>query len=115
MRKETRATEKRKKLIPIKKYKVKVVEKPESNNTTMQPPATTSKVPTDLESQKPSQEGTSVDNPQPIENFPVNASTPWPEAGKISGNIFELRKDWSIPSNNNNTTTIPKPPIKIEP
>ena len=35
MRKETKATEKRKKLIPIKKYKVKVMEKPESNNTTM--------------------------------------------------------------------------------
>ena len=34
MRKETKATEKRKKLIPIKKYKVKVIEKPESNNTT---------------------------------------------------------------------------------
>ena len=35
MRKETKATEKRKKLTPIKKYKVKVMEKPESNNTTM--------------------------------------------------------------------------------
>ena len=34
MRKETKATEKRKKFTPIKKYKVKVVEKPESHNTT---------------------------------------------------------------------------------
>ena len=33
MRKETKATEKRKKLVPIKKYKVKVMEKPESNYT----------------------------------------------------------------------------------
>ena len=63
MRKETKATEKRKKLIPVKKYKVKVMEKPESNNTTMQPPATTSKAPIDLENQKPSQEGASENNP----------------------------------------------------
>ena len=35
MRKETKATEKRKKLTPIKKYKIKVMEKPESDNTTM--------------------------------------------------------------------------------
>ena len=50
MRKETKATEKRKKLIPMKKYKVKVMEKPEpnTNNTTMQPPETTSQVPTTI-------------------------------------------------------------------
>ena len=34
MKKQRKATMKRKKLIPIRKYKVKVVEKTESNNTT---------------------------------------------------------------------------------
>ena len=37
----------------------------------------------------------------------------------MSGNLFELRKDWPIPPDNNNNATItattPKPPIKIEP
>ena len=34
----------------------------------------------------------------------------------MSGNLFELRKDWSIPPTNNTTTaTNPKLPIKIEP
>ena len=33
MKKDTKAIKKRKKLIPVKEYKVKVVEKPESNNT----------------------------------------------------------------------------------
>ena len=76
MRKETKATEERKKLTPNKKYKVKVVEKPESNNTSMQPPTTTSKALTDLEDQNPSQVGTSENNPPPLENIPVHTSTP---------------------------------------
>ena len=66
-----------------------------------------------MENQKPSQEGTPENNPPPLENIPVHTSTPWPEAGKMSGNLFELRKDWPIPPNNNNTTataTTPKPP-----
>ena len=34
----------------------------------------------------------------------------------MSGNLFELRKDWPIlPTNNTAITTNPKPPIKIEP
>ena len=82
------------------------------------PPTTVSKAPTDLENQTPSQEGTLENNPPPLENIPVHAGTPWPEAGKMSGNLFELRKDWQIPPNNNDNTTatasIPKPPIKIE-
>ena len=95
------------------------MEKPASNNTTMLPSATTPKAPTDLENQTPSQEGTSENNPPPLENIPVCTRTPWPEAGKMSGNFFELRKDYLIPLNNNNnataTATIPKSPIKIEP
>ena len=78
---------------------------------------TTSKAPTDLDGQNFSQEGTSENNPPPLENIPVCTSTPYPKAGKMSGNLFELRKDWSIPPNNNNNTvtpTIPKSPIRIE-
>ena len=65
MRKETKATEKRKKLVPTKKYKVKVMAKtkPKTNNATAQPLTATPNPPTDLESQKPSQEGTSGSNP----------------------------------------------------
>ena len=33
----------------------------------------------------------------------------------MSGNLFELRKDWPIPPTNNTTTATSKPPIKIEP
>ena len=34
----------------------------------------------------------------------------------MSGNLFELRKDWLIPPPNNTANaTISKPPIKIEP
>ena len=41
----------------------------------------------------------------------------WPEAGKMSGNLFELRKEWPIPPTNSSTVTATssKPPIKIEP
>ena len=39
------------------------MEKPEYNNTNMQPPATVSKTPTDLENQTPSWEGTLENNP----------------------------------------------------
>ena len=79
---------------------------------TAQPPQTNAKTPVISESQKPSSEN----NPPPLENVPVHASTPWPEAGKMSGNLFELRKDWPIPpSNNTITATNSKLPIKIEP
>ena len=34
----------------------------------------------------------------------------------MSGNLFEIRKDWPIPPTNDTVTaTIPKTPIKIEP
>ena len=64
-RKETKATEKRKNLIPTKKYKVKVVAGPKSktSNTTMQPPLTTPDASANSERQKPPQEGTSDSNP----------------------------------------------------
>ena len=79
----------------------------------MHPPQTNAKAPVNSEGQKPS---TSENNPPPLENVPVCTSTPWPEAGKMPGNLFELRKDWPIPpTNNTSTATNPKLPIKIEP
>ena len=60
VRKETKATEKRKRLIPTKKYKVKVVARPDPSNVTMQPPQTNARAPVSSESQKPS---TSENNP----------------------------------------------------
>ena len=87
--------------------------RPDPSNVTVQLPQTNAKTSINLGNQKPS---TLENNPQPLENAPVHASTPWPEAGKMSGNLFELRKDWPIPPTNNTVTdTNPKLPIKIEP
>ena len=57
VRKETKATEKRKRLTPAKKYKVKVVSRPDfkSSNATAQPPLTAPNAPTNSEAQNPSQ------------------------------------------------------------
>ena len=111
VRKESKRTEKRKRLIPTKKYKVKVVARPDPGSATMQPPQ--QNAPVNLESQQPP---TSENN---LEDAPVHVGTPWPEAGKMSGNLFEIRKDWPIPPTTNPTTitaTNPKPPaIKVEP
>ena len=113
MRKETKVTEKRRKLIPTKKYKVKVVAWPEpipkTSNTIVQLPLTTPSAPTNSEKQNPPQENTSDSNPPPFKNIPTHAGTPWPEVGKMSGNLFELRKDWLIPP-----AITSNPPLKIE-
>ena len=110
VRKEFKVTDKRKRLIPTKKYKVKVVARPDPGNVTMQLPQTNVKAPVNSESQKPL---TLANNPPPLEDAPVHASTPWPKAGKMSVNLFKLRKDWPIPSTNNTVTaTNPKPPVK---
>ena len=111
MRKETKVIEKRK-LIPTKNYKVKVVARPKSktSNETAQPPITTPNAPTNLESKKPSQGGTSENNSPPLKHIPTCVDTPWPKAGRMSGNLFKLRKDWPIPP-----TIYYIKPIKIEP
>ena len=71
---------------------------------------------------KTSTEGTPDNRPLPLKEAPICKSTPWPEAGKLSGNLFEERKNWPLPpnyldSNAEGTTSItnPKPPIKEEP
>ena len=53
--------------------------RPDPSNVTMQPPQTNTKTPINSEDQKPSISG---NNPPPLENAPVHASIPWPEAGK---------------------------------
>ena len=109
-------------IAPTKRFKAKIAVKPNSNEATVQPPATVSKAPTDLENQTPSQEGTPENRPPTLEDAPICAGTLWPEAGKMSGNLFKTREDWLIPpyyDNNNNTNTAiatsSKSPIKIEP
>ena len=89
VRKDSKATKMRKKLIPTKKYKVKVVARPNSSNVTAQSPLTNPKAPQNPEGQKPSTEGTPGNNPPPLENDPVHTCTPWPEARKISGNLLD--------------------------
>ena len=69
-----------------------------------------------------------VPDRQPLPSVPVCETTPWPGAGKMSGNLFEDR-NWLLPPNyldngNKNKTenepkittgvTSPKPPIKEE-
>ena len=107
-------TEKRKRLIPTKRYKVKVVARPDPSNTTVQPPQANTNVPANPENQKPP---TSKDNPPPLEDAPICVSTPLSEAGKMSGNLFELRKDWPIPPATNTANAINSNPpvIKVEP
>ena len=99
--KETKVTEKRRKLIPTKKYQVKVIARPKpgpkASNTTVHPSLTTPSAPINSEKQNPSQISASDSNPPPLKNIPTQAGTPWPKAGKISGNLFKLRKDWPIP------------------
>ena len=113
VRKDSKATEKRKRLIPTKKYKVKVITRPDSNNMTMQPSLTSPKAPVTSEAFA---RRYSREHPPSLDNIPVCASTPWSEAGKMSVNLFELRKDWLIPPTNNTANAASsKPPIKIEP
>ena len=59
--------------------------------------------------------------PPSLEDAPIHAGTPWPEAGKMLGNLFETRKDWLIPPNYTNDSNISadnatrlKPLIKVE-
>ena len=116
VRKDSKATKKRKRLIPTKKYKVKVVARPDPSNATPPPSQTNPKAPVNPGGQKPLPEGTPGNNPPPLENTPVHASTPWPKAGKMSRNLIGLRKDWLIPPTNNTVTaTNSKLSIKIEP
>ena len=74
VRKESKITEKRKRLSPTKKYKVKVVARLDPGNVTMQLLQENATV--NPESQQPP---TSENNPPPLEDAPVHMGTSWPE------------------------------------
>ena len=57
-------------------------------STTMHPPLP----------EAPPKPGTNVADSQPPPSVPVCKSTPWPGAGKMSGNLFEDR-NWLLPPN----------------
>ena len=103
VRKVTKITEKRKRVAPTKRFKAKIAVEPNSDKTTMQLPNT--KAIMNTESQKtlkPAPEGT----PPPLGDAPIHTGTPWPKAGKMSGNLFETRKEWLIPPNYTNDSNI---------
>ena len=83
---------------------------PKASNTTKQPPITAPSAPINSGKSNPPQESTSDSKPPPLKSIPTHAGTPWPKAGKMSGNLFELRKDWPFPPSSTSN-----PPIKIEP
>ena len=96
---------KRKRVVPTKRFRPSAAPKP--NETAAQPPATVSKAPEDPENRLP-----------PLEKAPFYENTPWPGAGRMSGNPFEDR-NWLLPSNyvNNDCkkAASPKSTIKEEP
>ena len=99
--------EKRKRAVPTKRFRPSTASRP--SEAAMCPPTTTSKASANDRCQV--QEEASDSRPPSLENFPVHESTPWSDAGRISGNHFEERKDWLLPSNylnnnNKNTTSV---------
>ena len=72
----------------------------------MQPPS----APINSDKENSPQESTSDSNHPPLKSIPTSAGTPWLGVGKLSGNLFELRKDWPIPP-----ASTSSPPMKIEP
>ena len=99
------AVEKRKREAPTKRFRPSAVPKP--GKAVVQPPVTASKVPEAPENK-----------PSPLEKAQVSKSTPWPGAGRMSGNLFEDR-NWFFPpnylNNDHKNAAIPKSPIKAEP
>ena len=111
VRKVNKATEKRKRVAPTKRFRASLSMK--SNEAAACPPMTVFKTST---------KRTPDNRPPPLKDAPICKSTPWPKAGKISGNLFKERKDWLLPpsyldNNTRDTTSVtsPKPPIKEEP
>ena len=106
------AEEKRKRAVPTKRFMPSAAPKP--SETATQPPVTVSKSPVNV---KPQTDASENRHP-PLEKAPICESTPWPGAGRITGNLFEDR-NWLLPPNylNNDckNATSPKSPIKEEP
>ena len=109
------AAEKRKRAVPTKRFRPSAA--PKSSETAEHPTATISKAPINVKPQTDVPEN----RPPPLESAPVHKSTPWPSAGRMSGNLFEDR-NWLLPPNylNNDSknatgNTSTKPSIKEEP
>ena len=97
-----------KRVAPTKRLKAKIAVEPISDEMTAYSPSTLATVP--------------ENRPPPLEDAPIHAGTPWPEAGRVFGNLLETRKNWLLPLNHidDNTkstanTTSPKTPIQVEP
>ena len=83
VRKVNKAAEKRKRVALTKRFRANVSMK--SNEVAMCPPVTVSKTLT---------KRTPDNRSPPLEDAPIHKSTPWPKAGKISGNAFVTH--WEI-------------------
>ena len=81
------AAEERKGAVP-KRFRPSTAPKP----TAVQAPATVSQAPAKPKNDVPG------NRPPPLENGPVHESSPWPGAGKVSGDLFEDR-NWLLPPN----------------
>ena len=104
--------DKRKRAVPTKRSRPSAAPKP--SETAVQPPATVSKAPINAKTQTDASEN----RPQLLEEAHVHRSTPWPGAGRMSGNLLEDR-NWLLPpnylNNDHKNATSPKSPIKEEP
>ena len=99
IRKESKNGREGKRLSPTKKLKAAARSNP--SNTTVQLPQESAPV-----NPKTQQPPTSESNPPSLEDAPVHAGTPWPRAGKLSSNLFKIRKDWPVPPSTNTPTNI---------
>ena len=102
-----KATEKRRRAVPTKGFRPYTAHKPSEAATCL--PTSISKAQINVKSQ--AQEDASENRPPPLEDAPVHKSIPWPSIGKMSGNLFEERKDWLLPPNylnndNKDTTSV---------
>ena len=113
IRKNGKAAENRKRPTPTKRFKVEAW--PDSDKTTAKSSIT--KAPINTKNQE-TQAQTSQNNSLPLEDAPIHSGNLWPEAGRMSGNLFEIRKDWLTPPNNmpmTKTVTQPQPPTQNAP
>ena len=103
-----KTTEKRKRAVLTKRFRPNTASRP--SEVAACPPTTISKAPINVKPQADASEN----RPLPLEDAPVHKSTPWPNAGNISGNLLEERKDWLLPPNylnnvNKYTTSVTSP------
>ena len=86
------AVEKRKRAVPTKRFRPSAA--PKSSETAAHPTATISKAPVNVKPQTDAPQN----RPPPLESAPVCESTPWPSAGRMSGNFFGDRNWLLLPT-----------------